>query len=461
MSGDLAAYTDENGGSPIIRFYDFLDPANSGTIPPGSPGDSDTLSDVNGTRIAYSRQHGDGSRACMVFDMATSSSTEIAPGSNHVVFGTALGGDTIAFISLHIGSADIMVGSISAPGATLVNLNSSSVVDTSPAVSPAGTAVVWERCNVGFTNCGIMKSTFAGGSWSAAEVVADSASHEQNPDTDGVNVVYDSDRPESVGGPDIYFQPLAGGEETQLEISGIQRNPSISQGVIAFESIAPGVIAADLFIYLLATNTVWQVTNTAAVNESLNDVTVLSNGDVRVVWAANDDIFGENNIYARTFTIDSDNDGVADPLDNCPSVANPTQADSDSDGLGDACDDPTPPPTTYDFVGFFQPVDNLPTLNLASAGSAIPVRFSLGGDQGLGIFADGYPVSSPIACDANEPGAAIEETSSAGGSSLSYDAATDQYKYVWKTSKAWKGTCRMLVLNFNDGSQYFAKFRFR
>ena len=188
---------------------------------------------------------------------------------------------------------------------------------------------------------------------------------------------------------------------------------------------------------------------------------MLSNGDVRVIWAANDDIFGENNIYARTFRLDSDNDGVADPLDNCPSVANPTQANSDGDGLGDACDDFTPPPTTYSFVGFFQPVDNLPTLNLASAGSAIPVKFSLGGDQGLGIFADGYPVSSPIACDANEPGAAIEETSSAGGSSLSYDAATDQYKYVWKTSKTWKETCRMLVVNFNDGSQHFAKFRFR
>jgi hypothetical protein len=36
----------------------------------------------------------------------------------------------------------------------------------------------------------------------------------------------------------------------------------------------------------------------------------------------------------------------------------------------------------YNFSGFFQPVDNLPTLNIAKAGSAIPVKFSLGGDQG-------------------------------------------------------------------------------
>ncbi len=35
--------------------------------------------------------------------------------------------------------------------------------------------------------------------------------------------------------------------------------------------------------------------------------------------------------------IDSDADGVADELDNCPVIVNPDQADSDADGVGDAC----------------------------------------------------------------------------------------------------------------------------
>ncbi len=37
-------------------------------------------------------------------------------------------------------------------------------------------------------------------------------------------------------------------------------------------------------------------------------------------------------------TEDTDEDGIEDESDNCPTVANPDQADNDGDGLGDACD---------------------------------------------------------------------------------------------------------------------------
>jgi TolB protein len=114
----------------------------------------------------------------------------------------------------------------------------------------------------------------------------------------------------------------------------------------------------------------------------------------------------------------------------------------------------------YNFTGFFQPVDNLPTLNIVKAGSAIPVKFSLSGDQGLNIFAPGYPSSSVIACGGTA-GDAIEQTVTAGSSSLSYDASTDQYTYVWKTEKAWAGTCRTLVVKLDDGTYHKANFSFK
>jgi len=52
-------------------------------------------------------------------------------------------------------------------------------------------------------------------------------------------------------------------------------------------------------------------------------------------------------------THDEDADGIADAFDNCPAVANSSQADGDGDGVGDACD---PNPTVArDHIVFFDP----------------------------------------------------------------------------------------------------------
>ena len=114
----------------------------------------------------------------------------------------------------------------------------------------------------------------------------------------------------------------------------------------------------------------------------------------------------------------------------------------------------------YDWNGFFRPVDNLPDWNKAKAGSAIPVKFSLSGNQGLNIFTSGYPKSVKIACDTTASMDGIEETVTAGNSSLSYDVFADQYVYVWKTDKAWAGTCRQLAVQLIDGTFHYANFNF-
>jgi hypothetical protein len=132
-------------------------------------------------------------------------------------------------------------------------------------------------------------------------------------------------------------------------------------------------------------------------------------------------------------------------------------------------DDGTTTPSTctfnvivqYNFAGFFPPVDNLPVFNVVQAGKAIPVKFSLSGYKGLGIFAVGSPSSGPIACNSSDPAVDLTETVTAGGSSLSYDPTTDRYIYVWKTDPSWAGTCRQLLLELNDGSIHRANFKFK
>lgn len=114
----------------------------------------------------------------------------------------------------------------------------------------------------------------------------------------------------------------------------------------------------------------------------------------------------------------------------------------------------------FAYSGFFSPVNNGSVLNLAQAGSTVPVKFSLTGDQGLGVVAGGYPRSQAIACDSTAPVDGVDATASPGSSVLSYDAVLDRYQYNWKTAGTWTG-CRQFVLRLSDGTVHRANFRFR
>jgi hypothetical protein len=114
---------------------------------------------------------------------------------------------------------------------------------------------------------------------------------------------------------------------------------------------------------------------------------------------------------------------------------------------------------SYNWAGFFKPVDMYPMLNVVKAGSAVPVKFNLSGNQGLSIMSSGFPGSYPNTCGSDALADTVEETVTAGSSSLTYDPVADQYIYVWKTDKSWAGTCRQLQVKLKDGKLYWADFK--
>ena len=115
----------------------------------------------------------------------------------------------------------------------------------------------------------------------------------------------------------------------------------------------------------------------------------------------------------------------------------------------------------YDFGGFYPPVEPAPALNMAKAGQSVPLKFSLGSDQGLNVIAAGYPTSQQVKCTTLEPVGQASPIKPAGQSGLSYAAGNGWYSYVGKTDKGWAGTCRVLTLQLDDATQHPAYFQFK
>jgi hypothetical protein len=143
-----------------------------------------------------------------------------------------------------------------------------------------------------------------------------------------------------------------------------------------------------------------------------------------------------------------------------------TVADNNGDGVGDTLvSSPNASMATahytvvYPFTGFKAPLANPPEeVNPVKAGQAVPIKFSLGGDRGLGILPSA-PTSRPIGCTSGPAGLPVPAYP-AGNSGLHYDAASDTYTWVWKTDAAWKG-CRTLTVALDDGTTHEALFAFK
>jgi hypothetical protein len=171
---------------------------------------------------------------------------------------------------------------------------------------------------------------------------------------------------------------------------------------------------------------------------------------------------------AVTFAWDLDNNGTFEtagqsatftaPNNSAPAIF--TVKVKVTDAFGNFAVDDAFVTVIYNFKGFFAPVLNPPAFNEVNAGKALPIKFSLTGDQGLSIIAAGYPKSQVISCDLSTTNP-MDATDTTGQSGLSYNAAADEYTYVWKTNKSWAGTCRVVTIQLNDGTVHELYFKFK
>lgn len=103
------------------------------------------------------------------------------------------------------------------------------------------------------------------------------------------------------------------------------------------------------------------------------------------------------------------------------------------------------------------PLLSPPSVNSASAGAAVSLRFSLGADRGLAVFAPDFPRSAAYVCGGTPPSPSAGVVTSG---LLAYDRKKGTYTYTWKTTKTMKG-CRQIVLRFKDGTVRIALFNLR
>lgn len=295
VSGDWVAYTGELNGGSGIRFRNLATDV-AGAVPLDGGG-MDFLSDLSGSTLLYTHLTQAGS-AVFAFNLSTDGpAVELSPrpGSNRR--SAAVGGRTVAWqdygFNAGLLAPEIVVFDSFSRRTT--RLTSNAKLDKNPAVSPDGDTVVWTQCQTRSEGCAVWRALYADGSWSSAALTG-SEGEASMPDTDGRQVVYASSRP---GGRDLYWQTLPSGPEQRLAIAGDDSNPAISGNLIAFEHRDPTSPTpnGDVWLYDLDTEAVYALTD-SPVDETLNDISVSTDGLVRVVWTAGEEDY---NVYAFSF----------------------------------------------------------------------------------------------------------------------------------------------------------------
>ena len=284
---DIASYTNDDLGQSIIHYQNL-----STGIDTEIPGNQvDLLSDVSGSRVAFTQVTNDGD-TIRVFDTISQTTTLVAGLSN---INASIGGGLVAFE--HRNSNDYTqptsISTYDVSTGTVTQLTNDSLENRNPDVSPSGEAVVWQKCQPNLITCDIYAAIkTAPGVFTTRALTTDGNSSPYKSATNGQVAVYISNR---TGEHDVYYQPVTGGTEVHLAIPGDQRDVTVSGDLISFESGTDH--GYDNFVYDTRSGQLYQATNTAGVDEKLSQISVC--GDTgRIVFAS----IGNGGFDAFVFT---------------------------------------------------------------------------------------------------------------------------------------------------------------
>jgi hypothetical protein len=116
----------------------------------------------------------------------------------------------------------------------------------------------------------------------------------------------------------------------------------------------------------------------------------------------------------------------------------------------------------YKFTGFFQPVDNLPTLNSANSGQAIPLKWRITDVNGNPVtnLASVNMTAASFACALGATPDQLEEY--AAGNSGLLNQGNGYYQFNWKTPKTYAQSCKTMKLDLGEGpgNERTAQFQF-
>ena len=114
----------------------------------------------------------------------------------------------------------------------------------------------------------------------------------------------------------------------------------------------------------------------------------------------------------------------------------------------------------YGFAGWDSPVDGGATLNVVTAGQAVPLKWRVLDAADLPVTSIGAVSLTSVAHGCTN-GAVQDplEVTAAGGSGLQ-NFGDGSYQLNWKTPKTYAGSCRTLRMDLGDGVQHTAEFRF-